>query len=431
MDSEKTFSFRFQQLKALRYIFILALTVPGAILLPYNTPPFILILVILIPFLLAIILTVKHIKAADVIVVTNTYLDSQYFGRIDFEDITSVSSPASINKPCIRLKLKSGKKVTWAPFPNNVHDTAVLQEFIIELSKVIEHTPFISSQTPEEKGLHTIPAIAPALKQEMETVKEKTLKPKAYAIPASVAMLFLLSLYHYIIPKMREHKNDAITNMFQDQLRLNARLKEETKALVWQQQKKKGPFFIFTNDSIAFLSYAPEIGQSGTSGLLGDLSENDSLQKLIQYPDSAVWNICVTSGKEVYRLQKGLLNADDSTDTYVYIAEIDSSVQVANPNYISGYPNDDVPDSIGLQLAFAVPLYKNRDLETNLKEGVIGYKMFLSLLKFHQSSCKLYLAARNGEGNMNQALFNTVVAILKKDFIKYGIDTARFDLRAF
>lgn len=426
MDTNNTYSFKFQNIKAFRYLFICLAWIPIVFFLE-DAFYIILIIVVFTPLILGIVLMIKNITRSDVVVIEDTFLTSQYYGRIDFSDIVSANTLRLANPPNIRLKLKNGRKITWVT--NTIASSKNSQElmrFITALANVIQQGPSYNMPASRGETIEKKTKAVQDLKQEMEKIKNKNLRPQKFLFPASLGVAILLFSQNVLIPYFSHHRDDKVKQIFSAELEENAQLKNDAVTLINNHKKQHGPFFLFTNDTAATLTYLPTMMQQDFGGPLGYVFENDSLRKIINHPDSTGWNIAVLTGDNVYVLKKGLLNEDDSADTYVYIAEIDSAVKVENPQYVKGYSGPDVPDSIDTQLGFAIPLYKNKGISESLEKGIIGYEMFLAMVKFHPDDCKLYLAARNGEGRMNEELFNRVAAIIKKDLSGIKADTTKF-----
>ncbi|HEY0297598.1 MAG TPA: hypothetical protein VGB84_00120 [Arachidicoccus sp.] len=427
---EKTYSFKFNNIKAMRYLPLSFAGIPFISLLDTDVTVALFMIIILLPMLVAFIIIFKKMSVRDEIIIGDSYLDSAYYGRINFDEIKKVSSSDMWGKPNLIIKLQNGRKCRWIPVSTlkSNKNVQALQAFIDCFSDALHKKTTSPAQTiitdnAEEKI---------DLKEELESVKTKNSKVSKFAVPATLGLALIGFARTCIMPKIEQHKNDEVRNMFQEGLEENNDLKNEAVDLIKKYQHKYGPFYLFTNDTSAVIKYIPRIEPpDGYEGPLSYEFENDSLRKLLAHPDSMRWNMTIaTKDGNSCMLKKGLLNTDDSTDTYVYLTENIPDIKVTNE--ISGL-NDTVsePDSLPAQLSFAVPLYKNKSIGENLNDGVIGYDMFMSLITHHSATAKLYMAAQDKEGKMDDVLFKKVVAELKKTLGRQGADTTVFFIKEF
>ncbi|MGX5817663.1 hypothetical protein ACWKWU_05675 [Chitinophaga lutea] len=140
----RTFKFRFQISRSIRYVMLMVFGPFVAIPLAFwvGTISFIpVIIAVLLPLVAGLVLTIKKGKGYDEIEMDDTGFNSLSFGRVDYADVTEVGAGPwwAQTKPSMRLTLRSGKKVTWllvekGSLYNSIEDAATFREFTEALS---------------------------------------------------------------------------------------------------------------------------------------------------------------------------------------------------------------------------------------------------------------------------------------------------------
>lgn len=459
MAATQHFTFKFNNVKFLWYLLFCFAGIPLALIFATNAPFIIFFLIIFAPLVLSLVLVIKKMRIKEDIQLGNNFLESAYYGKIHFKEIHQIATSNMWGKPNLIVKLKDGRKLRWVTISNiNTNENYLgLKAFIDGFTEAIltagsNHSvvPNASkvqhSSTAADFGLHEMstpvrdpgenmdPDTFKELKEDIQSVKSRNSAAAAkIAIPVSLGIALLGFIRYYVGPKIQESKHDRVAEMFRQGMEENRDLKTKAMDFIQQYQHQKGPFYLLSNDTAAALHYLPDIkSPDGYEGPLSYVYESDSLRKLLASPDSMSWNIYVKTGNnKVYGLQKNIMNTNDSTDTYVYFTEIVPDIKTAPPASLfnASAARSDEPDSIPTQLTFVVPLYPDHSIRQNLEDGMLGYKMFLSLLTHHAQTTEFYMAGRQGEGRMDQTLFQKVAATIKSDLNKQGADTSRLVLQ--
>ena len=475
MIAEKHFDFRCNNTKALWWLLLCFVGIPLMMVLPRNTPFILFMAVLFVPIIVAFTILIKKVKIKEEITLTTDHLVSKRFGNAYFKDIESISTSVLLAKPNLKIQMSNGDRLRWVTISNKIGDPNYenLKAFFEAFSEAIlaysdpnqannpdeetikskistmdftdtpdREAPNLKDQAGQFAGLSHeghddketgVASVSETradndntgkarLREDIQSVKKSNNKIGKVAIPFGLALALLMFAKTYFGDKIKEHKRREIANIFQGSRDYNEDLKEKTREFIPKYQKEKGPFFFLTNDTTAVLHYLPKIvTPDNYDGPLSYVFESDSLKKLLNSPDSMQWYMVVQTGSgEVYPLTKTLLNSNDSTDTYVYFSEVVQEIKQPNPDYYDKQQTPDAPDSLPTQLTFVVPLYPNNSIEKDLEQGMLGYKMFLSLLTHHPRTTKFYMAARQGEGRMDEALFEKITETIKSDLQKQG-----------
>lgn len=474
MIAEKHFNFRYNNTKALWWLLLCFAGIPLIVILPRNTPFLLFMAVLFVPIIVAFTIIIKKVKLKEEITLTPDHLVSKRFGTAYFKDIEGISTSALLAKPNLKIQMRNGDRLRWVPVSNktgdpdyenlkaffeafteailafseptnNSNNNNIINQKAIQdkmatmnlpgtpdqpLSDLKGQTGAFASKNNADKTTElsseqkaSIDYTNKAnLREDIQAVKKGNSKISKVAIPFGLALAIFMFAKNYFGDKIKEHKRREIANIFQGSRDYNKELNVKTREFIPKYQKEKGPFFFLTNDTTAVLHYLPKIvPPDNYDGPLSYVFESDSLKKLLNSPDSMQWYMAVQSANgEVYPLTKTLLNTNDSTDTYVYFSEVVPEIKQPNPDYYDKQQTPDVPDSLPTQLTFVVPLYSKNTIEKDLEHGMLGYKMFLSLLTHHPKTTKFYMAARYGEGKMDAALFEKVANTIKSDLHKQG-----------
>lgn len=407
-------------------------------LLPSHTSMFVFLSLIFGPMILTFVLMFKKANREEEIVLHKDYLSSKLFGQVQFNQIQSAKASRWVGPPNLYLKLKDGQKIGWAPGAGftQFKSKVVLGQFINDFYEVVQQNtatnkaPAAGSKSTSSVADTGTPALATEsnLSSDLKSVKKKNRQLQKIAIPIGLAMAIFLFIQRVIIPKVSEHKNDEVHQMFQNMRQHNEDLKDKAVKFAYDYGQKHGPFYLFTNDSLAYLRYLPKVFRQKFDGPLAAVPQSDSLEKLLAHPDSTQWNMLVYNGSEIYVFAKRrALNSRDSTETYVYLTVANPEMMLANPRARFGGA-----DSISLKLSFAVPLYKDKTIKENLNNGIIGGSgMLLGLLRNHPETARLYMATNAEKGEMDKALFKKVVAVVKAKMAELKIDTLSFKIKSF
>lgn len=444
MHNTTSYQFKCLRPRAFWYLPLCFIGIPFILLLPENAPMPAFFSVILAPMVIAFVLIARKINRQERIELRDSYLKSRLFGQVGLADIQSASSSIWASSPNLYLKLKDGRKIGWSPGAalNQNRNKKDLSEFIAAFDRLIQHQagasaepaylrkspPFASQQAPIPAT--DKPPVAPdngqvsKLRLDLQAVKKKNRTMQKIAIPAGLVFGVLMYVHEVVLPGIQKHKNDQIREILRHGRQHNKEMEDRAIAFAYRYSRLHGPYYLYSNDSTAYIRYLPTVftEKSGDA-----LAENDKLTTRMTSPDSQQWNMYAYNGISVYRFGKSNLNIRDSTRTYLYLTVTDPAKQLHNP-----YGNPKRTDSLGFLISLAIPVYNVDSLQTYLDAGTHGeLKLALFLIRQAPRNAKLYMAAREGEGRMNQALFEKATSILKKELSELQIDTARFNTRQF
>ncbi len=440
--TSKIYEFKFQNVKAMRYMALLFTGIPFIFLLDPGVRVWVFMLVLMGPMALGFGLFILKVKAHDVIRVEDSYLDSSYFGKVSYDDILSISSPLPYAKPCIQLKLKDGRKMTWAlNFRDNMfhgkEDLDTFLNFTQALEGQLKKTgdkslpvkPPVFSSEEVSSGVNALSEKqdVPSLAEQLEKVKQQNNSSK-WVLP--IGLVFALLALVRTCGKDWFKSNDFNgPEMVKSSEKLFERTSAEAKLVLEKLVVKSGPYFLYSNDSSASLTLLPALDMGNPTGISAFkyVSANKSLRAFIDHPDSAELNLYIMGkGNRIEKLTKSSLNSGDSTKTWLYFRAYDPELKFPSP----GGTSKDSVSARAFDIKTGVPLQDTVALDKAISEAFPGMKMMLANVKFRPSTFKLYLAGKTGSG-MNEGLFRKAVHALNKQMHAAKVDTSVFKLKIF
>lgn len=456
----RTFIFTSQNPKASRYLLICLLS----FIMPFGVSflnPILLMTVVVGALTLGFVLFSRHTKAPEKIKLYDSYLHSEIFGEIYYEDIVSAKPVVIDTGRGLRLKLNKGKKAWWLALKKE--ENPEYEAFVAALSEAVSHLTFsentVLHQQKEvrsvqldsdvtierEKNKKAQPKTdrvqnsSPEIELELRNVQRKnkgSRKNTAIISGLTLLVLALLGLFKVYAPRWEQSRNEKERQMIGQGLALQqekkANLMDSAQALIREYTDKNGPYFLYSNDSTATLRYLPVIQfNNPSSGGIKSLVLDDRPEKLKAFlanPDSASWAIALKTSDQAFYQTDAYTLGDRNLETKIYFTLTNKKVFVSAPVSYSGTGGEQVLDSIPLQLEFAVSLDTKGDLSKAIQEGLNVLKPYL---RKHPESMNFFLAARQGEGRMDKDLFEKAERILKVQLAKMQVDTSGFKEKIF
>ncbi|MBB6501259.1 hypothetical protein [Pedobacter cryoconitis] len=443
---EKFYSFKFQNVKAMRYLSLMLLPFPFIPLMGANVGVVIFLLVIMGPMVLGIVLAILKGKAEDIICIKDTYFESSYFGDINYDDILRISSPMMYPKPCIQLKLNNGQKVTWilnyqSNVFNNKEDVTTFLAFIEALEQQIKNKEAKNSSAKPaglelEEKTSNIDSVSEdqnltSLTEQLEGVKKKNNMSK-WAIPIGLAFAVLALVRTCGTDWFRSGDFNG-PEMAKNSEKIFQHRSAEAKLVLGKLARQSGPYFLYSNDTSASLTLLPDLDMDNRTGIsaFDYVTANKSLEAFIEHPDSAKLDLYVIGkGKSMGKLSKSALNSYDSTKTYLYFRAYDPTLLIPSSSPQDKTNLKDTGANVAFDVSTGIPLYDTHSLGKAISKAFPGMNMMLANAKLRPSSYKLYLAARTDAG-MDEAIFRKAVRELNKQMNAVKVDTSTFKLKIF
>ncbi|WP_123891660.1 hypothetical protein [Chitinophaga costaii] len=439
----ETFSFKFQQVKAIWYLFLGLIGIPFIAFLSNNAPIGWFLLIILTPMALAFFLFFKKIKDADTITLEDDHINSARFGKIYYADIVSAKSPWLYSTPALQLKLRNGQKITWAAsFQNNIttskQDAQTLVAFTNALinktstrQDVLFNQAAADTKSSPIKNINTAPIgqpISPTLHQSLAGAQKRNLKPQWVAIPAGSIIVLLLALKNCGTDYIKKHKDDEVRNILQNSEQQYDQSIQDARKMIDSMTNVLGPVYLYTNDSVVSVHLMPDIN-TGDAAILDNVPVLqhslmfDSIKKFIAHPDSFAYKIAIErKANDVAWLQKSVFNYGDSTDTWLYLLSIDPDIDVSKDRAVI----DTIHGSGSKPFEFStgIPVYKNKSLLQSMEAASPNLSMMLARAHFSKNY-KLYLVGVRKD-NISEALFSKAITVFNKQLAAVKADTNSF-----
>ncbi|QNK63505.1 hypothetical protein H7F33_03100 [Pedobacter sp. PAMC26386] len=324
---EGVYAFKFQNIKGIRYMLLLPLGFPFIFLLGPNVNVWIFMFILFAPMILAIVMMFIKMSTRDTITITDTYLDSNYFGKIFYDDILQISSPA-MYAPAIRLKLRDGRKVTWSTNykMQSKKDQLTYSHFTIALQQQLKKreqdslskptlTQLTKKTYPESNTSFEDPDSLSLTEQFDIAQKKNNIKP--WAIPVGL-ILAIASLVRVYGPVWFKQKNPFDKEAAKNSEEIFERRSSQAKLVLKKLVQRSGPLFLYSNDTTVKLTLLPDLDMTNPTGISAFKYTNAStnLEKFIAHPDSVNLDLYVIGkGDNFSKLTKSILNNGDTTKT--------------------------------------------------------------------------------------------------------------------
>lgn len=440
-----SYSFRFQYVKVAWYIIGGLIAGPLLALAAFqiNEKSLLLFLVsIFAPIIAAVWIAVKKSKASDQVTLDSDGFFSEFYGRVSYADIKSISGPTIwVQTPiALIMKLKSGRKLIWAlaaksNMYNSEEDAATFNQFAEALSKKLETyyethpasgavNSLLSGGAPSNSQQPVTENPAQQLKKGISSRKAaKT------AIPFASILVLVLALKNCGVDYIREKKNREVREIFQSSETRYYNTVESAKLILDSMQKASGPVYVYTNDSGVTLHLMPDINTENAEMLssvpvLAHSSMTDSLKKFVDHPDSFNYDIILqTERGKTLTVRKSVLNYNDSADSWLYLACYDPDLKITDDGKIS---EDSLSgNSKVFSFATGIPVYPDKSLLESIDGATMNFKMLLARTKFNKHY-KVYLMAVSGKDHVSESLFREAMLVFNRQLSDIKGDTAAF-----
>ncbi|RAJ80033.1 hypothetical protein CLV59_105140 [Chitinophaga dinghuensis] len=430
----KTFTFRFHNPKnVLLYLLLMILgpVLALVIIMAMNITS-------LAPFLAAILLPlgggmylmfVKG-KAKDTIDLDNAGLTSEFYGRINFDDIEQIIDLPwyQRNPPSMSLRLKSGKKVRWnvtyrSNVFNNEQDAITFSEFTAALQRRLD-----SRYARKLQQREPVTAEDPAIQLKREETKNSKMAYWTVPLGFIFALASLIKACGKDWIKDRGPNFSKFTEMQEKKFDGNIRI---AKSMVDSMSVAQGEVYLYSNDSSATIKLLPNLSVNEPTGIkLFELTaNNEELDKFIEHPDSFELKMLIVGSDSIIKsMNKSMMNYGDSASSNLYIRCYDPKHLLAPPGSRRNEPLDSAT-ARPFDVTTAIALYDTLKPGKAIGEAYPGMKIMLAQVK-HSSSFRVYLAGRKQDGISAQLFQNSVYA-LNKQFAAVGVDTSKFVKHTF
>ncbi len=124
-------------------------------------------------------------------------------------------------------------------------------------------------------------------------------------------------------------------------------------------------------------------------------------------------------------MNKSYFNRTDSTQTHVYLAFFIPDVKVKRiPTMQSYAEREGWPDTEDESGVWTIPIYPDQSMEENVKNSILSQSQhFFSLAAQHPARTKIYIVARQNEGEMTWEIFEKTAKKMMKILQQNGINT--------
>ncbi|RAV28415.1 hypothetical protein [Sinomicrobium soli] len=449
----ESFSFNFQNPKAARYLvggllvsFVLIGIVVASDFINAVDSEFLSIAVFLAAMLLplgtGIYLMITKGKARDRITLTDDALNSEYFGRIPYAEISKVydANIFTAPPPSLKMRLKTGKKIMWplsdqSSLYNSKEDLQVFLQFKEALSGKLEKFYETRQQAPvTTPATHSGPAgTAPVQTVQADTpdrqLKKNIAKSKkgTWAIPLSLA-LGLLALARTCGSDWVKKDQPDFYKMHQQSEELHDHYLQRARGILQERLQTEGRLFLYSNDPEARLGLLPPVYYDNPTGIETFEYNNaiNDLRNFVQHPDSVGLSLILSDGYGDSRELKGTVWDYSASGNKALFLRIYDPEHRIKPRY-----NSNITDSTDypvLEHMWKVPVTDSISPDQSLETSLPGFNMLLSMVRHNAPSCKLYLAAREKDG-VTAERFREAVHILNRALHHVQADTTAFTLK--
>ena len=484
------FSFKFQNVRVAWYVIggflVSALLVFLAVIFDIVNLP-VMLTAMFAPMITAIWIAVKKGKARDSITLDSSGFFSEYYGRVDFGDIKTISGPNIwVQTPiAMIMKLHSGRKLTWAlsdksSLYNSTEDAQVFNQFAEALAKKLDLYYAAQSATMSLQGKSNA---APAAREHIANIKKESIadadaaskgssgsipdapvdastdfsrqnlaasqppdnparqlkkrittrKAAKTAIPFASLIVLMLALKNCGIKYIREKKNREVREIFQYAEENYNNALTQARTTLDSIQHAAGSIFVYTNDSAASFQLIPDI-QSEQADILSSVpvlahgAMTDSLRRFAEHPDSFRYNILLKTGTgENLTVSKSALNAGDSAATWLYLSCYDPDLRVTDDGAVVQDTLGSRQHRLGKAFTFAtgIPVYKDKPLLESMEGATLNLRMLLARTKFNKHY-KVYLMAVSTMDQVSEELFQGAIRVFNRQLYQIKADTTAF-----
>lgn len=448
----KTFVFTTQNPKASRYLLICLLSfvsIDGLSFLPIWA----LIVLMFGSMLLGFVLFNRHAKAIEKITLYEDHLDSEIFGSVYYETIISARSVTIDTGEGLRLKLQSKKKVWWKAL--KTEELAIYDAFVNALAEAVSHADLSQIKNGH---LKTHDRQEVSFNQEEETPTEE---PQPLVEKASVGeeisqvqhknqnagnaktillifvgiLLAFYGLFKIYAPKWEQQRNEreisTLRQGMMDDWDKKANLQDSVPQIIHQYAHAHGPYYLYTNDATAKVIYLPRLRieqkqQRGVVSLVADDGRSEKLKAFLDRPDSMPWDVSIENRYTSFRLLDNIMDtyfSKDSAATYIYLGIMNLKADSSQL-----YDKENKAFTVDFSNGSVVALHLEDDLKAPIAQKAVP---FLEFLEKNPKTSRLYVAAREGEGQMDKPLFEKLIEILKEGLVYRNIDTTTFVTETF
>jgi len=332
----KEFTFRYQSGKGGVYFLLAFFGVPFGVLFPslFLVNHISWIFWISIPLMIGLIVYcfrqfIKKSKGMDTIQIDDEGFTSESYGRVRYSDIHSVPpyGPLQAPPPSMRIKLHNGKKLVWLFNANNPKSAADVTAFIAFREELLGHLKQQTEMMPIEPAISTPPPRVEVIEQ-LEKHKKRDFNYNYITIPFGFALAVLTFVRTCGEDLIREHKEKEFNGIRNAILHTETDYEEniqEAMRIAAAYSRKFGPIFLLTNDPQGTVEFIPDIRRDPFAPELNVVGlrraeDNKQLEKFIQHPDSATFDMVVINQPMAFSsvMNKSIFGQEDSTNTTVY-----------------------------------------------------------------------------------------------------------------
>lgn len=434
----REFTFKYQNGKGGAYFLSAFFGVPFGVLFPsfFLLDYISWIFWISIPLMIGLIVYcirqfIRTSKDMDTIQVDDEGFTSKSYGRVQYSDIHSVPpyGPLQAPPPSMRIKLHNGKKLVWQFNANHPKSAADVTAFTAFREELLGHLKQRTEAHPIELATSTTPRIE--VIEQLEKHKKRDFNYKYVTIPFGFALAVLMFVRTCGEDLIREHKEKEFNGVRSAILHIETDYEEnmqEALRVAAAYSLKFGPVLLLTNDPLgkaAFIpdirrnSFAPEIPVVG----LRRAEDNKQLEKFIQHPDSAPYDLVVINPSMEFSavMNKSPFSTEDTAAVTVYF-------YVYNPHKSLPSKFRGVSDTTFQPIRYSTSISVPK--EGHLMKDVLRNMDFASIraiLKQYEGTY-FYMAAKENEG-ISPERFEQLKAFVLADFDEYEITTEQFESR--
>lgn len=372
-------------------------------------------------------------KANDEITLDRNSFTSAFFGRVEFDEIKSVTGRSlSMEPPSMRITLHSGRKLTWritikGSVYNSVADAETFMRFTNDLSARMDAWAAKRNHPyqPATESVSETPDPAEQLRK-VATGNSKAV----WAVPVGLAFAVIALFKTCGKEWFGKNDPDFAKMAQQSELRYEDNI-ESAKAVMQEYLKTQGAYFLYTNDTAARAELLPDIDDSNPTGIRAfqHTNANSELQAFIEHPDSFEIRTVIVAGDEtISPMRESILNLNDSAAIRLFIRFYDPEQRIVP----AGMRRGEVTDSSALpvfDVFTAIPLYDTLNIRGPVSETFPGMNMMLAQVR-HRPSFRVYLTGREKDG-ISESLFRKVVTELNRQMHAVKADTTGFVIRSY
>ncbi|AZA83285.1 hypothetical protein C1637_23880 [Chryseobacterium lactis] len=435
----KEFTFKYQNSKGGLYVLLSFFIIPLVVILLsitlMNDVPWNFWITIPLGIGAVIYCMMRFIKISsdfDIITTDEDGFTSKSYGRVRYEDISSIPllNILQAPPPSMKIKLKNRKKLIWQFNPQNrksAEDVAAFIEFRNELIKNLElKAQELSKVNGEIDGLsHNLV---------VQLQRSKRRDYRYFVIPLSGLagiLIFVRTCGTDFIENKRKTEAREFTNaMFQMESDYEKN-RQQAEKVATDYSLKFGPVSLFTNDPQAVIEFAPEIGGDPYASKINifgirRVEDNKILEEYIKHPDSVAYQMAIINKpmKFFSVMSKSIFREDRANTVPVYLT-------IYNPH-------ESLPQSgfRGSKDTLFRPIEFNTSIDLPLKGEInkdilntMDYASTRSVLQKYKRTF-FYIAAKEQDG-ISAERFQQLKEMVIADFQKYGIPTDQFQERRF